>query len=176
MKLIVGLGNPGLKYKFTRHNIGARVVEQIAKENKINFKTDLSIQAKVAQGRIRGQEISLLKPLRFMNLCGLSIVPFMLKRNIAINDSLVIADCLDLDLSKLKFRQKGSDAGHRGMRSIINSLGRNDFSRIKIGIGRPARHNVDVSEYVLSKFTSSEEKLLKPIIDQAKQIVYDWLK
>lgn len=174
MKLIIGLGNPGLKYKYTRHNIGARIIEQIAKENKIKFKRDIKIKARIASGKIRSQYVNLFKPLRFMNICGLSVASFMLERTADISDLLVVCDCLDLAFGKIRLKASGRDAGHRGIRSIITSLGKDDFSRLKIGIGRPLR-KTDVSEYVLSRFEAEEEAQLAEIIKEAKLKIYEWI-
>jgi PTH1 family peptidyl-tRNA hydrolase len=175
MKLIVGLGNPGLRYKFTRHNIGFRVIDALAQEHKIRFKTNLNARAKVAGGSISGQDFILFKSLRFMNLCGLSVVYFMLERNISPSDLLVICDCLDLPFGSFRLRSKGSDAGHRGLRSIIASLGRSDFSRLKIGIGRP-QERYDISDYVLSRFIPDEERQISQLIKEAKIKIDEWFK
>lgn len=176
MKLIVGLGNPGLKYKYTLHNIGFRVIDYFAKEHKFHFKTDPKFKAKVAYGRVEDEDVALFKSQRFMNLCGLSLAPFVLANKIEIKDILVICDCLDLPFGKIRFKTKGSDAGHRGMRSIISALGKNDFSRTKIGIGRPNDSNIDISEYVLSRFSAKEEKELSRIIEEAKSKISQWVK
>jgi len=175
MKLIVGLGNPGLKYKNTLHNIGFRLIDALAREHKIALKTNPKFKAKTGQGRINGKDIGLFKSQRFMNLCGLSLAPFVLEHKLDIRDILVICDCLDLPFGKIRFKDKGSDAGHRGVRSLISALGRNDFSRIKIGIGRPANPNIDISEYVLSRLSAKEEKEFSKVIEEAKILIYEWI-
>ncbi|MEW6009617.1 MAG: aminoacyl-tRNA hydrolase [Candidatus Omnitrophota bacterium] len=175
MKLIVGLGNPGLRYKLSRHNIGFRVVDSIAQELRISFKSNIKHKIKIGQGRIDGERIALLKSLRFMNLCGLSVSLFILERKIELNNLLVICDCLDLPFGKIRLKSKGSDAGHRGMRSIITSLGREDFSRLKIGIGRPENQEIQITDYVLYRFEPAEEKKLPLVIKEAKSKIYDWI-
>lgn len=176
MILIVGLGNPGNKYKDTPHNVGFRVLDEIAKDKKINFKTSFRFRAKLAQGNIAGQDALLFKSLRFMNLTGLSLAPLARAKNINLKDLLVVGDCLDLEFGKIRLKEKGSDAGHRGMRSIITSLSTQSFSRLKIGIGRPSSPHADISEYVLTKFSAAEEKKLSSIIDEAKLKIFDWIK
>lgn len=175
MKLLVGLGNPGIRYKFTRHNIGFRVVEAIVNEQRLRFKSNLKLKAKLAQGLIDNQQVYLFKSLRFMNLCGLSLAAFVLEHKINIQDILVICDCLDLPFGALRLKNKGSDAGHRGMRSIIASLGADNFSRLKIGIGRPLKKGKSVSDFVLSRFTSEQERCLPGVIKEVKSKVYEWL-
>lgn len=175
MKLIVGLGNPGLKYKNTLHNIGFRLIDSLAKEHKISLKTNPNFKAKIGQGRINGRLIGLFKAQRFMNLCGLSLAPFVLKNKLDIRDILVICDCLDLPFGNIRFKEKGSDAGHRGMRSLISALGRDDFGRIKIGIGRPASPSIDISEYVLSRLSVKEEKEFSKVVEEAKIKIYEWI-
>ncbi len=175
MKLIVGLGNPGLRYKFTRHNIGFRVVDSIAQELKFKFRANLKLKAKIGQGSLNGESIILLKSLRFMNLCGISISLFILEGKIELNNLLVVCDCLDLPFGTIRLKSKGSDAGHRGMRSITTSLGRDDFSRLKIGIDRPKGSLGQINDYVLSRFERGEEKKLPLIINEAKSKIYQWI-
>lgn len=175
MKLIVGLGNPGARYKYTRHNIGFRIVDAIAKEKKISFKKEARQQAKSVRAELFGQEVALFKSVRFMNLTGLTLAPFVLEKKIEIKDILVVCDCLDLSFGKMRLKEKGSDAGHRGMRSIIEALGHDDFSRLKVGIGRPEAKAAQVSEFVLSRFTCQEEESLGKLIKEAKSKIYAWI-
>ncbi len=175
MKLIVGLGNPTLKFKYTRHNIGFKVIDSLAKDNNIKFKTNPKVKARIGSGKICGQRVTVFKALRFMNLSGLSLCAFMLGKNIEIDNLLVICDCLDLPFGKIRLRSKGSDAGHRGARSIIDSLGRSDFYRLKIGIGRPKDRNFEISEYVLTKFNQTEKSKLPQIIEEAKAKISEWI-
>ncbi|MBU2541799.1 MAG: aminoacyl-tRNA hydrolase [Candidatus Omnitrophica bacterium] len=176
MRLIVGLGNPTAKYRDTRHNIGFKVIDSLAEDNSIRFRTNVKARARIASGQICGRRVLLFKSLRFMNICGLSLSPFMLEKDIEIGDLLVICDCLDLAFGKIRLKNKGSDAGHRGMRSIINALGRNDFSRLKIGIGRCLDASSDVSEYVLSKFNPREKREFPQIIEDAEKKICEWIK
>jgi len=177
MKLLVGLGNPGIKYKFTRHNIGFRVVDALAHEHGLRFKANLKLRAKVAHGLLASHQVCLFKPLRFMNLCGLSLAAFILERNINVKDMLVICDCLDLPFGAVRLKLKGSDAGHRGVRSIISSLGTDNFSRLKIGIGRPSEDKKEsISDFVLSRFDLKQEKQLARLIKEAKVKIDEWLR
>jgi len=173
VKLIVGLGNPGIFYSGSRHNIGFQVVKSLAKAHKISFKKEKGIKALVAKGKIEGWETALIQPLTFMNLSGEAISPLIKKYKAGLDDILVIGDDLDLEFGRIKIRAGGSSAGHKGIDSIINSLGEKEFCRLRVGIGRPARG--DISEYVLSHFNRAEKTQLKEIINSAKECAVSWI-
>jgi PTH1 family peptidyl-tRNA hydrolase len=168
MKLIVGLGNPGKAYSRNRHNIGFQCLNYFARLHSIHF-YHRRCQARVGVGKMSGQKLLLARPGTFMNLSGKSVACLVRKHNIPLNDLLVIYDDLDLPLGKIRLRQSGSSGGHKGMNSIISTLGSEDFPRIRVGIGRPQVEGQSLSEdvivnYVLSDFSRQEEAIVKPVL------------
>ncbi len=165
MKVIAGLGNVGDTYKKTRHNVGFMVVDQLSKKYHIPFK-EIKYKASFGQGIVEDKKILIVKPLTFMNLSGVALKKLLYKYSVPGMDLTVIHDEIDLPLGQVKKKIGGGDAGHRGVRSIIQSLDNNDFSRIRVGIGRPADNN-DISDWVLSPFLKDERLVLKDSIDLA---------
>jgi len=175
MKLIVGLGNPGLGYANSRHNIGFEVVKYLAKSFKASLKKEKGIRALSGRGIIGCADIILALPLTFMNLSG-EAVGFLLKKyKVSSSDLLVICDDLDLEFGKIRIRSNGSCAGHRGIESIINSLKSNAFNRLRIGIGRPSE-NMDTSDFVLSRFNRREKADIPEIINKAAACCKKWVE
>ncbi|MCM8778795.1 MAG: aminoacyl-tRNA hydrolase [Candidatus Omnitrophica bacterium] len=172
MKLIVGLGNPGEKYKFTPHNLGFLVVETLAENFKVGFKR----KDKFSWGEFKFQreKILLLKPLTFMNLSGIALVDFLKIKKVGQEDILVICDDISLPLGKIRLRGRGSDGGHLGLRSVIEKLGTKDFPRLRIGIGKPGIE--DLKEYILERFSSEDEAKIKQIIETAVKAVLSFIK
>ncbi|MGM0410492.1 MAG: aminoacyl-tRNA hydrolase [Bacillota bacterium] len=165
MKAIVGLGNPGEKYSKTRHNIGFRVVHELSKD--LSIKADqLKCHSLIGTGFIEDEKIILAQPLTYMNNSGKAVKAILNHFNISEKDLIVIYDDLDLEPGKLRIKKNGSSGGHNGIKSIINSLGTRDFTRIRIGIGRPPE-KVKVVDYVLGYFTEKEEELIQEKIDDA---------
>ena len=169
MKLIVGLGNPGRIYKYSRHNIGSLLIVKLAKKWGIKIKRDFTIRSCLGMGRIEDKEVILAYPLCFMNLVGQSIQLLLRKYKLnARDDVLVVLDDLDLELGKIRIRSRGSSGGHKGIKSIINVLGYSDFARLRIGIGRPQRskqlsrqhQKKEVVDYVLGSWTRKERDRL----------------
>jgi len=168
MKLIVGLGNPGKTYARNRHNVGFQCLNYFARLHSIHFDRR-QCQARVGTGKVSGEKLLLARPGTFMNLSGKSLACLVRKHSISLGDLLVIYDDLDLPLGKIRLRQSGSSGGHKGMNSIISALGSEDFSRIRVGIGRPEVKGQSISEdaivsYVLSDFSPEEEAIIKPVI------------
>jgi len=174
MKLIVGLGNPGLLYKNSRHNIGIRVVNGLAKEYKIKFRRDKSALYKEGRGRREGREFILSYPLVFMNLSGGSLASLIKKYKIQLEDLLVVCDDLDLGLGEIRIRPSGSSAGHRGIKSIIEHLKSDSFPRLRVGIGRPAS-KTEIKDFVLSKFKAKEAEAVSEALEEAIQCCKIWL-
>lgn len=163
MKLIIGLGNPGKQYEHTRHNIGFNVIDALADKwgaplNQMKFN---GMYASVH--RPEGKVI-LVKPLTYMNLSGECVRPLMDYFDIDVEDIIVIYDDLDLEVGKLRLRQKGSAGGHNGIKSLIQHLGTQEFNRIRVGISRPPA-NMKVADYVLAKFSKEEQA----VVDEAVQ-------
>ncbi len=167
MKLIAGLGNPGIQYQNHRHNIGFRVIDYLSKNINIPLSTK-KFHALYGIGQIESQEVLLLKPMTFMNRSGVAIREALEFFNLIPEDLIVIHDDLDLPFGKLRFKRKGGDGGHQGVRSIIESLGRNTFVRLKLGIGRPPG-GMDPAEYVLSPFSKEEKLHLEEILCRASR-------
>jgi peptidyl-tRNA hydrolase, PTH1 family len=163
--LIAGLGNPGPQYEHTRHNIGLEAVEQWGKSFGVTL-LNLHFRSKHALVDYRGNKIVLLCPLTFMNKSGESVRDCICHYNLEIDRLLVIHDDLDLPLGKIKVVRNGGAGGHKGVSSIIHLLGSSEFSRVKIGIGRP-RHGEAVADYVLNYFYDDEKKLAEEVIRMA---------
>ncbi|OGX16311.1 MAG: aminoacyl-tRNA hydrolase [Omnitrophica WOR_2 bacterium RBG_13_41_10] len=163
MKLIVGLGNPGEAYQDSRHNIGFLAVEALAKTYRARFVKNNLTRSLCARVKIRGCSAILAMPHTFMNLSGNATRALVKKYKIDLADLLVVYDDLDLELGRIKIRPSGSSGGHRGLESIIESLKSQDFTRLRIGIGRQAI-GTDTAGYVLSGFKDNEKKQLKDIL------------
>ena len=158
--VVVGLGNPGPEYRDTRHNVGQRVLDLLAKTVRGSWRRDGTTI--VARGRWRGEEVRLIKPLAFMNESG-PVVAKALRRAVAgPADLILVYDDIDLPLGTVRLRMKGSHGGHNGVRSVIDALGTEDIKRVKIGVGRPD-HRGDVPDHVLTSFERDE----LPVVDAA---------
>jgi len=173
MKLIVGLGNPGLLYARSRHNIGSSVVKALAKVYKIHLKRDTQAFALSGKGKIDRQNVILAIPLTFMNLSGGAVSSLIKRYKIDFNNLLVVCDDLDLEFGRLRIRPEGSSGGHRGLASVTQALRGQDFARLRIGIGRPARP-IAPAEYVLTSFGKREKAVLTLIQERAIDCCRMW--
>jgi peptidyl-tRNA hydrolase, PTH1 family len=165
---IVGLGNPGPEYRNTRHNVGQRVVDALARRIHARFERDGAHA--VAHGRWQGETLLLIKPGSFMNVTGPPLLRLARKRHLGPADLIVVFDDLDLPLGKVRVRLKGSAGGHNGVRSLIAAFGTDELRRVKIGIGRPGRPGEDraqVSDHVLSPFYPEEHEAIAAACDDA---------
>lgn len=165
MKLIVGLGNPGQKYAETRHNIGFMVAERLASRAGIALKRN-GYQGLYGTGRLAGTEATILLPQTYMNRSGASVAPASQSLGVAPGDLIVIHDEIDLPFGCLRIKQGGGHGGHNGLRSIVAATGVADYTRLRMGVGRPPEGG-DVSGYVLSRFNALERNLLPEYIDVA---------
>jgi PTH1 family peptidyl-tRNA hydrolase len=172
--LIVGLGNPGAEYANHRHNVGFRVVGVLASAHGLEFSRVKSAQARVAQGRIDGRDLFLVKPQTFMNLSGRAVGRLSRAHAIPPECILVVYDDLDLPLGRLRLRSEGGAGGHKGMRSIIETLGTQAFPRLRVGIDRPPGH-LDPADYVLQPFDAEQGPLLADVLAQAVAAIECWL-
>ena len=170
MKLIVGLGNPGKRYKLTRHNIGANVVKELAGSNGISLRRR-KYRSRFGEGKIAGEEINIILPETFMNLSGEAVRSIVKDKGIALSEVLVICDDADLTLGDIRIRQKGSSGGHRGLRSIIENVGSESFARLRIGIGKER----DLKSYVLKPFNKAEAKQLEEAGKRSLEAILCWL-
>ena len=163
MWLLVGLGNPGSRYARTRHNIGFLVIEELAGREGLEFREKADY--KICDGSIEGERIAIMEPLMFMNRSGSAVRRVVARFAIPPEKIIVVHDDLDLETGTLKVRKKGSSGGHKGVESIIQSIGSADFIRVKVGIGRDRLMPVD--KYVLSRFTKEELPLVKQALGRA---------
>ena len=165
MRVIVGLGNPGLKYSKTKHNVGFDTIDVIAKRHGVRVKKK-EHKALTGECMIEGEKVLLVKPMTYMNDSGRAVRLIMDYYKVAIEDLLVISDDLTLDIGVLRIRGKGSDGGHNGLKSIINCLGGKEFARLRVGIGK-VPEGQDVIVHVLSRFDKKDRADVKKTIDVA---------
>lgn len=169
MHLIVGLGNPGEEYANTRHNVGFRVIHFLAKISGIKA-TTFKFKAIIGRGCIEDNKVILAQPQTFMNNSGEAVGLLVNYFKIPLDKIIIIHDDLDLPTGKIRIRLNGSSGGHKGLRSIINTLGSEEISRIRIGIGRPT-DRVEVIDYVLDYFEPEEEEEITKSISLAAAAV-----
>jgi PTH1 family peptidyl-tRNA hydrolase len=167
--LIVGLGNPGRQYRENRHNIGFMVVDHLCTEMDVRL-SRLQSKSLVGSGIIHGQKLLLAKPQTYMNLSGQSVSSLLRFYKLAPSELLVIHDDLDLPLGTLRMRPSGGSAGQKGLSSIIEQIGTQDFPRLRMGIGRPPGR-MDSAEYVLQDFNRNEQDFLKLVLEQGAKAV-----
>src|SRR3954469_12417086 len=170
-KLVVGLGNPGSKYEGTRHNIGFEVVDRLAKGGS-GATFARKFDGLVAEAEIDFHRVLLLKPETFMNLSGRSVRQAVRFYKVELADLLVVCDDLNLPLGKLRLRGGGSDGGQKGLRDISAQLGSEDYARLRIGVGD--RGPIDASDFVLSRFRSTERPAIDDALILASQAVAVW--
>ena len=166
--LIIGLGNPGEKYEDTRHNIGFKVLDNLASLSNMSFSTDKL--ADVANVKFKGRNLVLVKPNTFMNLSGKAVNYWMQKEKIPIKNILVVTDDIALPFGSIRMRAKGSDGGHNGLKNIIEVLSSSVFSRIKFGIGSEFSKGSQ-SNYVLGKWSDEEKECLQEKIDAVVKMI-----
>lgn len=172
--MIVGLGNPGRIYKYSRHNAGFLIIDRLAKSWKIKMRPDAATRSCLGKGRIEDAEVILAKTLCFMNLSGKSVNLILRKSNSNLKDMLVVFDDLDLDWGEIRIRPRGGSGGHRGVKSMIDALGSSDFARLRFGIGRPGKKSA-VVDYVLNKWTTEEKKELEVRLQRAVDCCRTWI-
>ena len=179
MKIIIGLGNPGKKYEKTRHNAGFIVVDGIVKNeelkmNQLNWKESKKTQALVCKTKINGEEIEFLKPTTFMNNSGVAVA-YAIKNHFKLKPEniIVVHDDKDLSLGEIRIQTNRGSAGHNGVKSIIEHLGTQNFTRARIGVAPTGGQNMgDTAEFVLKKFTKEEQEMMNEIVEKAvKKIV-----
>lgn len=172
--LVIGLGNPGAEYAAYRHNIGFWVVEAVARAHGLDFSRKKSLKADVADGQIDGRPLLVAKPRTFMNLSGRAVGRLQRTFKVPPSRILVVYDDLDLPLGRLRLRPEGGSGGHRGMRSIIDSLGTPGFPRLRVGIDRPPGR-MDPADYVLQPFAAQDRDLLAEVVERAVEAIDCWL-
>lgn len=175
MKLVVGLGNPGRRYARTRHNVGFRAVERFAERHRIALEAE-RFEGRFGRGRALGLDVGVLEPQTFMNLSGGSVAQAlrMLPVGDPAEDLLVVFDDVDLPFGRLRVRAGGGAGGHRGMTDVIARIGRRDFARLRIGVGR-SEGPADTVGHVLGRFSPEEEKALPALLDEASAAIEEVL-
>ncbi len=169
MNLITGLGNVGAKYTFTRHNAGFMVADYLAIQQNESFKENSKLKCLITKIRINNEDTILIKPTTYMNLSGEAIRAVIDYYKIELENTLVVYDDLSLDLGKIRFRGSGSDGGHNGIKSVIQHLGTNKFSRLKIGIG--PQPGIPSEAFVLQNFGQEQLDDLKKVIQTSAEAI-----
>lgn len=172
--LILGLGNPGREYDETRHNVGFRVVDELARRYNLSFGKK-ERKAVVATGVILGKKVILAKPQTYMNLSGEAARSLLDFYKVEVPRILVVADDLDIPLGTIRLRKSGSAGGQNGVKSIIQHLGTQEFSRLRFGIGRPPG-KMQAKDYVLGVFKDDDAILAAQIVDRAADAAETWLR
>jgi len=173
IQLIVGLGNPGNDYEYTRHNLGFLVIRRLAEKLKVKFTLSSLTNGMTGEGTFEEKSICLLMPLTYMNNSGVAVQPIVSKKSLSLEDVLIICDDFNLDFGKIRIRPKGSDGGHNGLSSIIERLGTEQFPRLRLGIGQPADKSKTV-DYVLEEFKKKEKSQLNAFTDEALSCCLTW--
>ena len=171
MKVIVGLGNPGIKYRHTRHNIGFLIVKALAKRLGISLRVK-KFKGILGRGKFKSQGLILFMPMTFMNLSGEAAAALNISD---LSNMLIVHDDIDLKFGNIRIRKKGASGGHRGIKSIIENLGTEEFPRLRIGI-RGRDRIEDTTTYVLNPFTTQERGALKDIVDRVCECIFLWLE
>lgn len=165
--VVAGLGNPGKAYQDTLHNIGFKVVENLAKRHSWSFKREAKFQAEVARGTLKETNFHLLKPETYMNLSGEAVASYLNFYRLSIDDLIVVVDDADLDLGVLRLKGFGGTAGHNGLKSIEYYIKSSQFKRLKVGIGRPLDAWVPLADYVLAPVGNAVWEKLEATIEKA---------
>ena len=165
LKLIVGLGNPGQEYRDTRHNVGFKVVDQLAERHRITAWNE-KFGGLEAKTRFDDQSVILAKPLSFMNLSGNAVQTFSAFYKIDASDILVIVDDVELPLGRLRAKPGGGAGGHNGLKSVIQSLGTDEFPRLRVGVGR-GNAGKNLSNFVLGRFDEDEREIISAAVSRA---------
>ncbi len=173
MRSIVGLGNPGKRYDFTRHNVGFQILDQFAKKNKIKFITSKRDYF-YSEGSLRSSDFFLIKPSIYMNLSGVAVLDFVSEYSIDLEDLLIVYDDVNLQPGQIRLRKSGSDGGHNGIKSIIYHLQNDSFPRLRFGIGSEFEKG-DMAEFVLSKFSGNEMNFVEERMKFAVELIEQFI-
>ncbi|MBR1870342.1 MAG: aminoacyl-tRNA hydrolase [Kiritimatiellae bacterium] len=171
MKVIAGLGNPGAEYAGTPHSIGFEVADRVAAAAGAQWSAKSAFECVWAQGFLGGEKIVVVKPMTYMNLSGKAVAPVLRYSNASVDDLIVVSDDIDLSLGRIRIRKGGSAGGHNGLKSIIASIGTEDFLRVKVGVGRDGRNRGNVISHVLGKFDAARRKIADEAADEAAKAV-----
>lgn len=169
MNLIIGLGNVGSKYEFTRHNVGFMIADYLAINNSETFRENSKLKSLITKIKLNGEDTLIIKPTTYMNLSGEAFHAVIDYYKLGIENTLIVYDDLSLDLGKIRFRANGSDGGHNGIKSIIQHAGTNKISRLKIGIG--PQPPIPSEAFVLQNFDKSQLNDLKTVIQKSAEAI-----
>jgi PTH1 family peptidyl-tRNA hydrolase len=172
MKLIVGLGNPGARYAETRHNVGWRVAEELARRAEAGPWKE-KFEARVTEARRGGEKVVVAQPLTYMNRSGIAVRQLMDFWKVGSEDLLVVMDDLALELGRIRLRSEGSDGGHNGLESVIAHLGSEAFARLRVGIG-PGPAAEEQADFVLAPFAEAEQPVIAEAITRAADAAECW--
>lgn len=172
-RLIVGLGNPGLAYKETRHNMGFKVVQAFAEEKGFAFRQSSSVKGELTQGNVGEEKVFLLLPTTYMNNSGEAVKLCLNYFDISLDDMLVVADDISLPFGKIRMKPQGSSGGHNGLNSIETHVRTKYYKRLRVGIGD--REYGDLSDHVIGRFNAEESLKLPEIVKQAVSILEIWV-
>ena len=173
MRSIVGLGNPGKRYDFTRHNVGFQILDLFAQKNKIKFKASKKDYF-YSEGLFRSSDFFLVKPTTYMNSSGIAVLDFVNEYSIELEDLLIVYDDVNLQPGQIRLRKSGSDGGHNGIKSIIYHLQSDSFPRLRFGIGSEFEKG-DMAEFVLAKFGSNEMNLVEESLRFAVELIEQFI-
>lgn len=168
MRIVVGIGNPGTRYRGTRHNLGFQVVDRLAQERDIAVRRR-RFDALVGDGRMGGRRVLLVKPQTYVNLSGSAVAPLLRWHRCPPDDLLVVCDDINLPLGRLRLRPAGGSGGHNGLKSIVQCLGTEDFPRLRVGIGRG--QEADPTRHVLGRFLPEERDEARAAVQRAAEAV-----
>jgi peptidyl-tRNA hydrolase, PTH1 family len=174
MKIVVGLGNPGAKYRGTRHNVGFEVAQELSNRHG-GGTPSLKHEAELVEIFLAGEKVLLVAPQTYMNLSGRSVWPLVDFYKLPLEDLLVVCDDLNMDVGRLRLRAAGSAGGQKGLQNIIQQLGSQEFARLRIGIGRPPGR-MNSADYVLARFLPEEREIIEETIKSAAYGVELWVK
>ncbi len=172
--LIVGLGNPGERYKATRHNIGFMILDVFANHSHLNWKDNKKEEE--TQTNLDQVKLHLLKPKEFMNLSGNAVARIAKTYKIPASQILVVQDEVDLPFGKIKNKIGGGTAGHNGLKDIVAKIGSGDFHRLRFGVGKPEKGQMEVADFVLQNFNAEEKVTLDSLIQESIKRIDDWIK
>jgi PTH1 family peptidyl-tRNA hydrolase len=170
VKAVIGLGNPGKKYARTPHNAGFAVIDELARQRSCRLRRSFRFRAHTAKGEIGGERVILVKPVTYMNRSGHAVAAVLRYWKLLPADMIVVSDDADLDLGRMRIRKKGSSGGHRGLASIIESLGSEDFTRVRLGIGRGDDKKALI-DHVLDPLSAAEQKTMQKVVERAGDAV-----
>jgi PTH1 family peptidyl-tRNA hydrolase len=173
--LIAGLGNPGSEYAGTRHNIGFVLVERLAASWGAAWATEKKFNARLARLERAGKKVILCQPQTFMNASGVAVAAAARFYQLPPDRVLIVVDDADLGLGQIRLKASGSSGGHHGLESVEQQLGTREYPRLRLGIGRRAEDDREITDYVLGRFTATEASVVKEVLDRAGQQVECWL-